>query len=740
MQHLFRHRKMIALSTVIVTAMAVATVYFVRQVHAQIWQHSADLLLEYTQRQCSALRVPLSLTGSVDQGGASALLSKPPDRVRICLINALGEIVVASPAGIGGNLFDTFNDGKNEVTAVARFVQQVRRGNAGTGSLRFLGEDAMLSFAPVGAGTGLYLVALSPAGPVARQTGAILMKTALLFACLLPGCFLLAALCAHYAGRRRRLADAMRREQTLHCAQAAEALGRAKGNLLSSVSHDIRTPMNAIVGLSTLLARDAASPDKVREHALKLASASRYLLGLVNDVLDMSRIESGKTAICPASFDLSELVESVNTVLRPQMEAKQQRFVITVRDMHSDVLLGDKLRINQILFNLLSNATKYTPCGGHIELSFEGLECPEENRQRMRICVSDNGIGISPEYLSTIFNPFTRETTSATKGIQGTGLGMAITKELVDLMGGDIRVQSEPGAGSTFTFELTLGVAAQEPCRPFWQEHGIRRMLILCGDEDQLSAMLRAMEGTGVDVARAASMADAERRVCAAQQSERMPDLVLLGQAQDGSADTDAAARLRSLLPPETLILALTDGARVETPTCGISACMPGPFFASGLRKAVEKLRLCPQEGASGVKESRPLEGMRLLVAEDNQLNAEIITELLHMAGADCFVAPDGRQAVTRLTQAADASFDAVLMDVQMPVMNGYEAAKAIRESGVPEIQDVPIVAMTANAFAEDVREAKACGMNAHIAKPVELPVLINTILCLCGGEHASAG
>lgn len=736
MQHLFHRRKIAVLSTVIVTAMAMATAYFVRQIHGQLWQHSADLLLEYTQNQCSALRVPLSLTGAVNAKGASALLATPPDRVRVCLINALGEIVVSAPGDMGGNLFDAFNDGKNEVTAVASIVKQVRRGSAGTGSLRFSGEEAMLGFAPIGAGTGLYLVALSPAEPVSRQTGAILVKTALLLSCLLPGSFLMAALCAHYAGRRRRLADAMRREQTLHSAQAAEALGRAKGNLLSSVSHDIRTPMNAIVGLSTLLARDASSPEKVREHALKLASASRYLLGLVNDVLDMSRIESGKTAICPASFDLSELVESVNTVLRPQMEAKQQRFVITARGMRSDVLLGDKLRINQILFNLLSNATKYTPCGGRIALSFEGLECPEAGRQRMRVRVSDNGIGISPEYLSTIFNPFTRETTSATKVIQGTGLGMAITKELVDLMGGDIRVQSEPGAGSTFTVELTLGIGVQEPCGPFWQEHGIRRMLILCGEEDQREAMLRAMEGTGVDVARASTMADAERLVCAAQQSERMPDLVLLGQAQDGSADTAAGARLRSLLPPEALIVAVTDGAHGEAQSSGISACMPGPFFASGLRKAVEELCLCQKERASGAKESRPLEGMRFLVAEDNQLNAEIITELLHMAGADCDVAPDGQQAVTRLTQAADTAFDAVLMDVQMPVMNGYEAARAIRESGVPEIRDVPIVAMTANAFAEDVREATASGMNAHIAKPVELPVLISTILCLCGGEH----
>ena len=736
MRYILCRRRRIAVAIVLLLcAMAAASVHFACQMYARLWRHTAADLLKYTQTQCTVLRTQLSSV-SAGTDGALTLLSHAlhGENGTFCILNAQGEILFHSGSTLRGNLFDLLNNGENEVPSVARFASSLRQGWAGTDSLRLHSGKMLLCYAPIEKNTGLFLVLLAPARMVLRQTGAFLLQTFLLILCLMPCSFLLAVFYTHHTGRVQRLLDAKTREQTLRNAQMAEALSRAKSNLLSSVSHDIRTPMNAIVGLATLLGRDAESPQKVREHAVRLASASRYLLGLVNDVLDMSRIESGKTALRTTAFNLCELVDSVNTVLRPQMDAKKQRFLIHVQGILCENLIGDKLRINQILFNLLSNAAKYTPDGGEIHLLFEGLPQEEPDQQRIRITVRDNGIGISPDYLSTIFNPFTREANSATQCIQGTGLGMAITKDLVDLMGGEIRVESECGAGSTFTVELTLGIAAPEPCPSFWREHGIRRLLILCTDEPMLGAMLHAMEGTGVEMMRATGMADAERLLCAAQQAERTPDLVLLGPQASGAADTVAAARICSLLPAGALLIALDDGASPDTDSACISAYIHGPFFAAGLRKTVERLRLSPREEASGIEAEKPLNGMQFLVAEDNELNAEIITELLHMAGAACTVVPDGHQAVSCLTQTEKEEFDMVLMDVQMPIMNGYDATRAIRSCDQPGAREIPIIAMTANAFAEDVSNAIAAGMNAHIAKPVELPVLVQTVLNLRGG------
>ena len=376
----------------------------------------------------------------------------------------------------------------------------------------------------------------------------------------------------------------------------ANRANEAKSSFLSNMSHDIRTPMNAIIGFTTLLSKDAEEPDKVREYTRKISASSQHLLSLINDVLDMSRIESGKTSLTIAPFSLPELLEELYTILLPQARDKGHTFQFHAKGHPAEQLLGDKLHLNQILINLLSNAIKYTPEGGDISLTVEELAPSAPQYAHMRFTVLDNGIGMSPAFLRTVFDPFSREENSTTSGIQGTGLGMAITKNLVELMGGVIRVDSTQGKGSTFTVELSL-------------------------------------------------------------------------------------ARAREIPP-----------------------AADAPQGHPGRR---------PPAGT--------LKGLFFLVAEDNELNAEILAEMLDMEGAKCEIVPNGQAAVERFGAAPPDKYDMILMDVQMPVMDGYEATRRIRACGHPRAREIPIVAMTANAFAEDVRHALDAGMNGHLSKPIDM-------------------
>lgn len=384
--------------------------------------------------------------------------------------------------------------------------------------------------------------------------------------------------------------------------RSAKAANAAKTMFLSNMSHDMRTPLNAIIGFSTLLDRDASQPDKVREYNGKIAASGRHLLSLINNVLDMSKIESGQNSLNIAEFDLKELLDELDTVIQPQVREKHQSLDVKVCGLKEERFLGDKLRLSQILLNLLSNAVKYTPEGGHIELTI--LRLPETSSGYAHLCfqVRDNGIGISPDFLKHIFDPFTRENNTTVSGILGTGLGMTITKNLVDLMGGTISVESTQGKGSTFRVELELRYGAR---------------------------------------------------------------------------------------PAET-------SAQEE----------------SGL----------PDPGTKG------LDGHRVLVAEDNDINAEILEELLSCEGVFCERTVNGKAALERFRQTPPGYYDAVLMDIQMPVMNGYEASRAIRALDRPDAKSIPIVAMTANAFAEDVQNAMEAGMNAHLAKPIDIAALKGTL------------
>ncbi|NBJ66249.1 ATP-binding protein [Adlercreutzia caecimuris] len=395
------------------------------------------------------------------------------------------------------------------------------------------------------------------------------------------------------------------RQRLMDSVAAAEDANRAKSNFLASMSHDIRTPMNAILGFSELIDREAGHEEAVREYNRKIALSGRHLLGLINDVLDMSKIESGKTELTAEPFSLAETVAAVEAMMRPQTDAKGQTFTVEVTGISHDRLVGDEGRLRQILMNVLSNAMKYTGTGGKILLRIDGSLARHGTLQHVRILVRDNGIGMSDDYLATIFDSFSREESTLTNKIQGTGLGMAITKNLVDLMGGAITVRSKLDAGSVFIIDLDFPPAEAES-----EER-----------EEPVSAP---------------------------------------------ATDADEA-----------------------------------------------------------------LGGKHFLVAEDNDLNAEIIGAILTIHGATCEVAENGQVAVDKFSQSEPGAYDMIFMDVQMPVMNGHEAARAIRALDRPDAREIPIIAMTANAFAEDEREALAAGMSAHVAKPIDVAVLACTVASL---------
>jgi len=516
-----------------------------------------------------------------------------------------------------------------------------------------------------------------------------------------------------------------RQEEALKDAlSTAVAANSAKSNFLSNMSHDIRTPMNAIVGLCTLLTKDAENPDRVREHTKKIAASSQHLLGLINDVLDMSKIESGKTTLNISEINLAELVNEIVTIIHPQAKAKSQEFDVSVTDMRNEHVLGDKLRINQILINLLSNAVKYTQVGGHILLRITQLPLEKKNYAHYRFVVQDNGCGMSEEYLKVIFEPFTREEKHTISKIQGTGLGMAITKNLVDLVGGTIVVESRQGKGTTFTVDLELRLQDVEIDQEFWTHHGITHALIVDDEVEVCTHIIGAMSGTGVSMQFAVDGRTAVAMTEKALGKGHGFDLILLDWKMPDMDGIETARRIRKVVPDNIPIMILTayDWSEIEEEAmdAGITGFLPKPFFLTNFMQTVKKIADATKAEESAETEN-VLEGRRFLVAEDNELNAEILSELLDMMGASVNIVENGQKAVEAFAAAGHGEYDAILMDIQMPVMDGYEATRAIRASDRPDAKDIPIIAMTANAFAEDVKEALDCGMNAHVAKPIDL-------------------
>ena len=659
------------------------------------------------------------------------------------VMDTKSERLIVKPGGIGEreaghvNLEDFYRANEISEKAVQEEVAESFRNGRNIMFYHQVRKQESLIYMWSVNGGMLYLIGYVPVQAIQKEGDAVNQNIHSVIFVTLAAFFICYAMLFFHNRQQNRLRREQEAERELHSQQLAEALHAAqiasisKTTFLSNMSHDIRTPMNAILGFTTLLARDADNAAKVLEYTKKITASGQHLLSLINDILDVSKIESGKAVLTIGQFMLNDVVSSVDAIIRPAARDKKQNFQISVSGIRHECLIGDETRLNQILINLLSNAVKYTPEGGTIWFRIIGLEQRSSQYEHIRIEVEDNGFGMTPEYLNIIFDAFTRAENSTTNKVQGTGLGMAITKNIVELMGGTIDVVSEVDKGTLFTVELELRISDLEADSTFWNHYGISRILVVDDDEDALVSIRSRMECTKVLVDTCPSGEEAVLTAEKARESGESYDLVLLDLEMPGMDGIATAAKLREHIPEHIPIVLLTacdwEGIEKQAAQAGIDAFLSKPLFVSALKeKILEIYAVNAEEPAE--ENSAGLEGMHFLVAEDNEINAEILSELLALEGADCEIVSNGQLAVERFNRSEAGEFTAVLMDVQMPVMNGYEATRSIRALEREDAGTIPIIAMTANAFAEDVKDAIHAGMNAHVAKPVDMEVLTQTI------------
>lgn len=517
-------------------------------------------------------------------------------------------------------------------------------------------------------------------------------------------------------------------EQLTIALETAEKASRAKSEFLSQMSHDIRTPMNAIIGMTNIAAIHKDNPEKVQDCLKKISLSSQHLLGLINDVLDMSKIESGNIALNLENMSLPSVLENVVTIMQPAVKERKQHFLVRLQRVQHEHFVSDALRLRQIFINLLSNASKFTPEGGSIVFEVEELPYDKEGYTRLRFTCSDTGIGIMPEYLPQIFDSFTRERDSRVDKTEGSGLGLAITKKLTELLGGSVSVESELGEGSTFRVELPMELAPIPVNLPTCEG-----MKILVVDNDDISCeyLVQTLRELGADASWTNSGADAVEKLSQVHLSDNAFDMVLLDWKMPGMDGIETARMIRENINDKfpILIASAYDWGDVEEEALqvGIDGFLQKPLFKSTIYDGIQRYIL-RQESKKSEEKRYSLRGKNVLLVEDNQLNCEIAVELLNILGISVETARDGAQGVALFSQSALNHFDLILMDVQMPNMNGYEAARTIRGLQRQDAASIPIVAMTADAFAEDVETAKNAGMNSHLAKPFDMESLSKEI------------
>ena len=512
--------------------------------------------------------------------------------------------------------------------------------------------------------------------------------------------------------------------------QEATAASRAKSEFLSNMSHDIRTPMNAIVGMTAIATANIDNREQVQDCLKKITLSSKHLLGLINDVLDMSKIESGKMTLNMERISLREILDGIATIAQPQIKIKKQRFDIVVDDIITEDVYCDSVRLNQVLLNLLSNAIKFTPENGSIKLSLTQEASPRgDDFVRNHIRVADNGMGMSPEFVKKVFESFVREDNLRVHKTEGTGLGMTITKYIVDAMNGTIDVQSEPGKGTKFHVVLDLEkVEGQEEeiILPDWH------MLVVDDDEHVCRTTVLALKDIGIRGDWTLTGESAVDMTVNAKGGDRY-DIVMLDWQLPGIDGLETARRIRAAVGEDVPILLISayDWSDLEQDAreAGINGFISKPLFKStlyyGLRKFVNGEDVASD--ADKNDDGNVLEGRHILLAEDNDLNWEIAQMLLEDEGVQVERAENGKVCVDTFAASAPGTYDAILMDIRMPVMTGYEAAVAIRALDRPD-KDLPSVAMTADAFADDMKRCLDCGMNAHVAKPIDMDLLRATL------------
>ena len=527
------------------------------------------------------------------------------------------------------------------------------------------------------------------------------------------------------------------REQTRALQDAlmqAQHANRAKTTFLSNMSHDIRTPMNAIIGFATIAASHIDNKDQVRDCLQKVLSSSNHLLSLINDILDMSRIESGKVQIKEQECNISELMHNLVNIIQPQVKAKQLELFIDTFEVANEDVIADALKINQVFINLLSNAVKYTPAGGTISFRIMQKTTFRHGYGDYIFIIKDNGIGMSQDFVDHIFEPFERENTATRSGIEGTGLGMAITKNIIEMMNGTIEVESEVGKGSTFTVEFTLKLQDVEKNAEQIKELQGLRALVVDDDFNTCDSVSKMLKQIGLRSEWTTSGREAVYRAKSAYEEGDSYHTYIIDWQMPETSGLETAKRIRRVVGDEAPIIILTaydwSDIEEEAEEAGITAFCAKPLFMSDLKSALLAANnlIDKEDRKEDAWTLVDFSGKRVLLVEDIELNREIAEVILTEAGFVVESAPDGTDAVAMVKAAEENYYDAILMDVQMPIMNGYEATRTIRNLPRKDVRDLPIIAMTANALEEDKEAALKNGMNAHIAKPLDMDVFISVL------------
>ena len=578
------------------------------------------------------------------------------------------------------------------------------------------GEECILAYTPVAATGGWTLLSFMPMKDLNVNTENWLLIGVVSAGLLILFVFDLAVML--YFNKRLHAA-----------AREAEAANKAKTDFLSTMSHDIRTPMNAIMGLTTLTEKNLGDLESVADNLRKIGLASNHLLTLINDILDISKVESGKLNLSPLTFSIVETAENLINISQPMIKEKNIDFSFRIDSMEKEYLYADKLRLNQIYINILSNAIKYTEPGGRVSVDMREKESAVAGSVKLIYVVSDTGIGMSPEFMKKMYEPFSRQTDSRVNTIQGTGLGLAITKQMVELMNGTIECQSEQGKGTTFTITLDIPVADKQ-----LEEMRLDPIDVLIVDDDEvlLETAVDTLESLGVTVEKAKDGLSALGMIRHRKEAGNQYDVAILDWKMPGMDGVTTVRHIRTEIDANIPILLISsyDWSDIEDTAkeAGVNGFISKPLFRSKLYEKINELLGKEAKSIEPEDDYSDLAGLNILIAEDNDINWEIISAMLSMFGITTERAENGQICVEKMMEAGKGKYALIFMDIQMPIMNGLEATKKIRALDDPWASSIPIIAMTADAFSENVAECMSVGMNGHIAKPIDMKLVIKEI------------
>ena len=645
----------------------------------------------------------------------------------LSMIDSDGDYILKGYSFKNASFFEFYNS--YNTTDPKTTKQLFERITSSTGSITMLNshkEECILAFTPVDATAGWTMLGFIPAGDLVVDKenwllfGVVFVGLLILFICDL--CYM------RFLNKRLQVT-----------AREADSANKAKTDFLSTMSHDIRTPMNAIIGLTTIAEKNLTDVESTKESLRKISLASNHLLTLINDILDISKVESGKLKLNPLTFSIVETVENLVNISQPMIKEKNLEFSFHINRMEKEYLYTDQLRLNQIYINILSNAIKYTEPGGSVSVDLREEMSDVSGCVRLSYVVEDTGIGMSPEFMENMYQPFSRQIDSRVNSIQGTGLGLAITKQMVELMNGTIECRSTQGKGTVFSVVMDIPVADRQ--REDMQLESIN-VLIVDDDEVMLRTAVDTLDSLGAVTESAHSGPEAIGMIEHKHLSGQNYDVVIIDWKMPEVDGVETIRRIRSQIDNNIPILLISayDWSDIEDKAkeAGANGFVSKPLFRSTLYDRINALIGKESRSIEPEDDHSDLQGMHILVAEDNDINWEIISAMLAMFGITTDRAENGQVCVDMIRNAQKGSYELIFMDIQMPQMNGLDATKMIRKLEDPWAASIPIVAMTADAFSENITECLNAGMNGHIAKPVDIKLVVKEIRRIREGRKLS--